>query len=83
MKLLSRSLANRLAERGIVMTLTDSAVDAIADAGFDPIYGARPLKRYMQGKLETMLARKLVAGEILPGDTIAVEAEAGELVVRK
>ena len=74
-RLLSAHLAQRLSERGIALQLTDTAVEAIADAGFDPVYGARPLKRYMQSHLETMLARKIVAGDILPGQTVTVGAD--------
>ena len=79
--LLAGHLGRRLAERGITLTLTDRAVDAIADAGFDPVYGARPLKRYMQSHLETMLARKIVAGEILPGQTVTVDADENGLTI--
>ena len=80
-RLLAGHLGKRLSERGIHLTLTDAAVDAIADAGFDPVYGARPLKRYMQSHLETMLARKIVAGDILPGQTVTVDAEENGLKV--
>ena len=80
-RLLAENLRKRLAGQGIEITLTDAAVDAIAAAGFDPVYGARPLKRYMQSHLETMLARKIVAGEIVPGESVAVDADAeGRLV---
>jgi len=79
--LLSRQLAKRLSQREIVLSLTDAAVDVIADAGFDPVYGARPLKRYMQSHLETMLARKIVAGEILPGEAVTVDADENGLTV--
>ena len=80
--LLARALAQRLSQRDIALTLTDAAVDAIADAGFDPVYGARPLKRYMQSHLETMLARRIVAGEILPGEAVVVDADENGLNVR-
>ncbi len=73
-RLLSAHLAQRLAQRDITLNLTDRAVDAIAQAGFDPVYGARPLKRYMQSHLETVLARKIVASEILPGQVVTVDA---------
>ena len=49
-------------------------MQAIADAGFDPVYGARPLKRYIQSHLETMLARRIVAGDILPGQEVTITA---------
>ena len=73
--------SRRLEQRGIALTLTDAAVSAIADAGFDPVYGARPLKRYMQSQLETMLARKIVAGDILPGQTVVVDGGENGLTV--
>ena len=81
--LLADTLQKRLAQRDITLELTDAAVDAIADAGFDPVYGARPLKRYMQSQLETMLARKIVAAEILPGQHVVVDAGENGLVVRQ
>lgn len=58
--LLAKSLESLPAEREITLTLTDAAIDKIADAGFDPVYGARPLKRYMQSHLETMLAKAII-----------------------
>ena len=66
----------------IIMNLTDKAVDAIVDAAFDPAYGARPLKRYIQSHLETLIARKLVAGEIFPSEVVTVDADdEGRLIV--
>ena len=79
-RLLAGHLASRLREKNIDLVLSDAAVDAIAEAGFDPVYGARPLKRYMQSHLETMLARKIVAGDVLPGQTVRVDVDGnGEL----
>ena len=79
--LLVKKLTERLAAQRITLTLTDAAIDAIADAGFDPVYGARPLKRYIQSKLETMLARMVIAGEVLPGEEVVVDAdENGQLI---
>ena len=81
-RLLAGHLASRLREKNIDLVLSDAAVNAIAEAGFDPVYGARPLKRYMQSHLETMLARKIVAGDVLPGQTVRVDVDAnGELTV--
>ncbi|MBQ7867642.1 MAG: AAA family ATPase, partial [Clostridia bacterium] len=79
--LLAAGLSRRLEQRGIALTLIDAAVSAIADAGFDPVYGARPLKRYMQSQLETMLARKIVAGDIPPGQTVVVDGGENGLTV--
>ena len=73
--LLAEGLRRRLSQKDIHITLTDAAVDAIAEAGFDPVYGARPLKRFMQSHLETMLARAIVSGQLNPGDTAAVDAD--------
>ena len=82
--LLAKSLESRLQEREITLTLTDAAIDKIADAGFDPVYGARPLKRYMQSHLETMLAKAIIAGDVLPGQNVTVDVNAnGELEVKK
>ncbi|MBE5802202.1 MAG: ATP-dependent chaperone ClpB [Clostridiales bacterium] len=80
--LMLKGLQARLAAREITIDLTDAAIDAIAEAGFDPVYGARPLKRYMQSQLETMLARAIVAGEVLPGQQVMVDHNGNELVLR-
>jgi ATP-dependent Clp protease ATP-binding subunit ClpB len=78
--LLTETLRRRLADKDITLELTDAAMDALAEAGFDPVYGARPLKRYMQSHLETMLARAIVGGQLNPGATALVDADAeGEL----
>jgi ATP-dependent Clp protease ATP-binding subunit ClpB len=69
----------RLAERGITLELTDAAKEAIAGAGWDPAYGARPLKRAIQRLLENPLALRLLEGELGDGDTIRVDAADGEL----
>ena len=75
-------LKKRLASLEITAEFDESALTAIADAGFDPVYGARPLKRYMQSQLETMLARKIVAAEILPGQRVVVDAGENGLTVQ-
>jgi len=64
----------RLADRDIGLEVSDEALDKLGKAGFDPVYGARPLKRAIQQQLENPLAQKLLAGEFVPGDTISVEA---------
>ena len=82
-KLMLAGVTKRLEERDIHIELSEAAVDAIADAGFDPVYGARPLKRYMQSQLETMLAREIVSGGILPGQRGVVNVDGdGKLVCR-
>ena len=61
--------------------LTDAAKSFIVDAAYDPQYGARPLRRYVQHTVETMLSRKLLRGDITPGQTITVDAVNGELTL--
>ncbi|MEB3101868.1 ATP-dependent chaperone ClpB [Ferviditalea candida] len=73
----------RLAERRIKLSLTDRAKTFIAEEGFDPVYGARPLKRFIQRHLETRLARELIAGEIRDGSEIQIDLENGRLTVQK
>ncbi|KIQ96933.1 ATP-dependent chaperone ClpB [Lysobacter sp. A03] len=76
-------LDKRLAERGLALELSDSALALLADVGFDPVYGARPLKRAIQQQLENPLASKILSGEFLSGETIHVDAERGRLVFTK
>jgi ATP-dependent Clp protease ATP-binding subunit ClpB len=76
-------LAKRLAERQLAMTLSDKALDLLGNIGFDPVYGARPLKRAIQQQLENPLARDILEGKFQPGDTIAVDAANGRLAFRK
>ena len=74
-------LTRRLKDRRIALRLTDAARDFIAAAGYDPVYGARPLKRYLQRELETRIGRALIAGVVPDGATIHVDVQNGELVV--
>jgi ATP-dependent Clp protease ATP-binding subunit ClpB len=67
-------LRRRLADREMSLTLDDNAIDRLAEAGFDPVYGARPLKRAIQQQVENPLAQRILAGDFGPGDTIAVSA---------
>ncbi len=73
-------LRARLAERGLSIELTDAAKEALAEAGWDPTYGARPLKRAIQRLLENPLALRLLEGDFVEGDTIRVDAQNGDLV---
>ena len=75
-------LNQRLAQQQITCVLTDVAKIAIVDAAYDPQYGARPLRRYVQHTVETMLSKKLLRGDITPGQTITVDAVDGELVMK-
>jgi ATP-dependent Clp protease ATP-binding subunit ClpB len=76
-------LRARLAERGIGLELTDEAKQALADAGWDPTYGARPLKRAIQRLVENPLALRLLEGDFTDGDTVRVDAQNGELVFER
>lgn len=78
---LVNGLRLRLAERGIGLTLSDKAVRFIAEEGFDSVYGARPLKRFIQRSLETRVARALIAGEAEEGSVLTVDEADGELTV--
>ena len=76
-------LEKRLAERGLKLQLSDDALALLANVGFDPVYGARPLKRAIQQQLENPLAQRILAGEFASGDTVRVDAKGGELVFAK
>lgn len=78
-----RGLEKRLAERGIRLELDDKAFDLLGNVGFDPVYGARPLKRAIQQQLENPLASKILAGEFGNGDTVKVGTEGGQLTFAK
>ena len=80
--LMLNDLRKRLAEKQLNLKVTDAAKDAIIDGGYDPIYGARPLKRYIQSHVETMLAKQIIGGANQAGDTLTVDAENGNLVLR-
>src|SRR2546421_5133941 len=75
-------LRARLRERDIELELTDSAIHYLAEAGYDPVYGARPLKRLIQRTLETKIGRALIAGDIQDGSVIEVDVVNGEIEVR-
>ncbi|WP_405232083.1 ATP-dependent chaperone ClpB [Lentisalinibacter salinarum] len=72
----------RLADRDMELELTDAARDQLAEAGFDPVYGARPLKRAIQQRIENPLAQRILAGEFAPGDTILADVSGDEIVFR-
>lgn len=73
-----RYLQHRLIERGLQLQLTDHALDQLAQSGFDPVYGARPLKRVMQQSLENPLAQAILSGQFMSGDVIEVDWERGQ-----
>ncbi|MGO9803188.1 MAG: ATP-dependent chaperone ClpB [Steroidobacteraceae bacterium] len=76
-------LRKRLAERNMDLTLDDAARDLLGEAGFDPVYGARPLKRAIQQQIENPLAQRILQGEFLPGDRIRIGARDGQLTFGK
>ena len=80
--LLLSSLRERMEERRLRLSVTDEAKAFIVDHGYDPIYGARPLKRYLQGKVETLLAKKMLEADLAPNSELVVEEENGDLVVK-
>ncbi len=80
-RLMTQDLTKRLAEKGLRLTLTDEAVQSVIDKGYDPVYGARPLKRYIQHTLETMLAKRILSGDCQSGDEITVDAKDGNLII--
>jgi ATP-dependent Clp protease ATP-binding subunit ClpB len=76
-------LEKRLAERQLKLEIDDKALDLLGNVGFDPVYGARPLKRAIQQQLENPLAKAILEGRFTSGETIAVGAEGGHLVFHK
>ncbi|MBA4347240.1 MAG: ATP-dependent chaperone ClpB [Clostridiales bacterium] len=80
--LLIADLGKRLAARQLKVSVTDAAKEHIVDEGSDPLYGARPLKRYIQGKVETLLARKIIASDIAPDTTLIIDRNETGLFVR-
>jgi ATP-dependent Clp protease ATP-binding subunit ClpB len=78
-----RRLRERLADRALSLELTDEAKEIVAEAGWDPTYGARPLKRALQRLVENPLAMRLLEGDFTEGDTVRVDAQDGELVFEK
>jgi ATP-dependent Clp protease ATP-binding subunit ClpB len=79
--LLLADVTKRLTERGITITVSDEAKKHIAQAGYDPVYGARPLKRYIQRELETRVGRALIADELHIGSAVLVGVKDGALTV--
>jgi len=73
-------LKQRLVDRDMGLDLSDAALDLLGEAGFDPVYGARPLKRAIRAQLENPLAQEILSGHFKPGDTVQVDAVDGKLV---
>lgn len=81
--LMLADLRKRLEDKQLKLVVTDAAKNAIIDGGYDPIYGARPLKRYIQSHVETMIAKEIIGGAHTAGDTLTVDADAdGKLILR-
>ncbi len=77
-----KSTANRLAERGIKLELTEAAKELLAREGYDPVYGARPLKRYIGNVLETKLAKEIISGKLANNDTAVIDVEDDQIIIR-
>ena len=75
-------LRKRLADRSLELCITDRAKELIIERGYDPLYGARPLRRYLQSSVETLLARAILSGDLAAGSTLTVDVENDELVCR-
>ena len=80
--LLIRDLAGRLEDKQIGLEITPLAKDLIIENGYDPVYGARPLKRYLQSKVETLIARTMIANDLQPGNVIEIGARNGDFTVK-
>jgi ATP-dependent Clp protease ATP-binding subunit ClpB len=79
--LLLADLNKRLTERRVTVTLDKKAKEWAADKGYDPVFGARPLKRYLQRQIETKLARALVSGDVAEGTTVTFQVKGEDLVM--
>ena len=80
--LMVKELNDRLADQELSLELTNAAKKDVIDNGYDPVYGARPLRRYLQKYVETLTARKILSGEVHTGDTLVLDVENGEYVVK-
>ena len=79
--LMIKELSDRLADQELSLALTDAAKQMVVDNGYDPVYGARPLKRYLQNYVETLTAKKILSGDVHAGDTIVLDVKDGEFTV--
>ena len=80
--LMVKELDNRLADQELSLKLTNAAKDMVVEKGYDPVYGARPLKRYLQNYVETLAAKKILSGDVHAGNTLVLDVENGEFVCR-
>ena len=82
-QLMLKSLNQRLSDRQLSVKLTPAALEAVIDQGFDPVYGARPLKRFLQSHVETLVARRIIAADVKPGEVMTVDVDGnGALYIR-
>ena len=81
-ELLLKDLNARIADKELKLTLTDKAIDHIIEAGYDPHYGARPLKRYLQKNVETLVAKSILGGTLRAGDTITLDYDGSQLFIK-
>ena len=79
--LMVKELSDRLADQELFLELTDAAKQMVVDNGYDPVYGARPLKRYLQNYVETLTAKKILSGDVHAGDTIVLDVKDGAFTV--
>ena len=77
--LMLNGLRKRLADQMLQLEVTDAAKDLLIDLGYDPVYGARPLRRVLQTKAETLIAKEILSGTLAGGDTLVLDAADGEL----
>ena len=78
-----KDLNKRMAEREIKVSLTDAAKSLIIEGGYDPVYGARPLRRFLQKHVETLIAREILEGDVGREEELVIDARDGELVITK
>ena len=83
MRLFTQDLAKRLEDKQLSLSLTDEAVEYIIEKGYDPVYGARPLKRYLQRHLESAIAKSILSGNFEVGDTLRVVVKENGLSIKK
>ena len=79
--LMVKELSDRLADQELSLELTDAARTQVIENGYDPVYGARPLKRYLQNYVETLAAKKILSGDVHAGDTIVLDVKDGAFTV--
>lgn len=81
--LMLAGLRGRLENQMLHLEVTDSAKDLLIEQGYDPVYGARPLRRVLQTKAETLIAREILSGQLSGGDTLVLDTEGADLVCRR